>query len=399
MLRTLLLALLLASGCIGELDVFDRPCPCAEEWVCCPGKNVCAPNIDDCGVVDGSGGMGGWGGMGGMGGSGVLDKCIGDPPAAGPTVAPAVIDQDTVWRAEQSPITLQSDSVVLTGVALTVCAGTRMEAIAGAEVTLHVRGNLDIHGTELEPVVITSAAPYPAPGDWAGIVLDPYYEGRLVIRSAVVEYAAVAIAANGVADSGEFSIEASVFQYNDVALLGTGQPWGATITNSQFLDNRCVIEDAIEAVFSDSVFRRNQGINCHGGGMSFIRCTIADNASGINTTGEIVEGCLIQNNTGFGLVAAYHQTVRNSTIVDNGSGITIVGLDPVTITNNTLCGNTAYDLKVESENDFDVTNNWWCSINEVNIATRIYDVYDDPVVGLAEFVPFLTEAPPDAPEP
>jgi hypothetical protein len=45
---TLLACLAAAPACASEVALEDRPCPCAEGWVCCPESNVCAQRADAC---------------------------------------------------------------------------------------------------------------------------------------------------------------------------------------------------------------------------------------------------------------------------------------------------------------------------------------------------------------
>jgi hypothetical protein len=49
--RVPIAAALLLASCTSSLGEKARPCPCAEGWVCCPGRNLCAPDVVACGEL------------------------------------------------------------------------------------------------------------------------------------------------------------------------------------------------------------------------------------------------------------------------------------------------------------------------------------------------------------
>jgi hypothetical protein len=83
--------------------------------------------------------------------------------------------------AAGSTSTLTGDMIVAPGVTLTFLPGATIRAAAGSDsmngglnpnkVEIVVQGNLEADGTNSMPVVLTSDAVTPAPGDWYGIVI------------------------------------------------------------------------------------------------------------------------------------------------------------------------------------------------------------------------------------
>ncbi|MFC1609575.1 NosD domain-containing protein, partial [Myxococcota bacterium] len=319
---------------------------------------------------------------------GCLDDCTAYDPPPGPTVAPAVIDEDTLWYGVQSPFVIQTGLAIIQGTTLTVCHGTSIQSLPDSDVAVVVRGHLDIVGTEVQPVRFTSAAAAPAPGDWTGIRVQNELGGTISIHGAVIEYASMGL---------------------DVQSR-QGGPFG-DVTSSSFLNNRTGSNGGYN--FRDCVFSDNDAALFEAENASLYGCVVTGNVDGVQTGSDhstapdaVIEGCLIADNSGVGIKpgrygSSYSANIEGNTIVRNGTGVVINDLesDVPTITGNTLCDNTDYDLMLETSYDVFVNHNWWCTTDPDAIATRIWDVYDDSSLGLVTFEPFLTEPPPDAPEP
>jgi parallel beta-helix repeat protein len=93
-------------------------------------------------------------------------------------------------------------------------------------------------------------------------------------------------------------------------------------------------------------------------------------------------------------------TIQDNTISQNAIGIKIEGsFEHCTIQNNNIQDNSDYNLHLEgTSNNVDVTYNWWGTNNEQAISQSIYDFEDDFNLGTVDFVPFLTEPNPEAPD-
>ncbi|QTD46378.1 hypothetical protein [Ottowia testudinis] len=75
------------------------------------------------------------------------------------------ISSNTTWTTSQSPYVLQGEVVVDNNAMLTIQAGVQVRMAAGASFTLK-QGALQAVGTASSPIVITSDAATPKPGDW-----------------------------------------------------------------------------------------------------------------------------------------------------------------------------------------------------------------------------------------
>ena len=96
--------------------------------------------------------------------------------AGAPALASSVSgDVSGAWTADQSPIVVAGDCRVPAGGALQIHPGVRVLLAPGASFV--VEGLLQATGSEMAPVVITSAAPLLGP--WRSIVIAPLGDARL----------------------------------------------------------------------------------------------------------------------------------------------------------------------------------------------------------------------------
>ncbi len=72
-LSMVLPAVVLASGaCAPSVPLDNRPCPCADDWICCPSDNLCAKEMSSCPSTLAPSGNAGSGALAGSAGSGAL---------------------------------------------------------------------------------------------------------------------------------------------------------------------------------------------------------------------------------------------------------------------------------------------------------------------------------------
>ncbi len=86
-------------------------------------------------------------------------------PAWAQTTLSGTISSQTVLRASQSPYLMQGDVVLDGDATLTIEPGVTLRMAPGASFLLR-KGALQAVGTPDKPILITSAAATPAPGDW-----------------------------------------------------------------------------------------------------------------------------------------------------------------------------------------------------------------------------------------
>lgn len=139
---------------------------------------------------------------------------------------------DTHWTTTGSPYHATCSVVVAQGVTLTVDPGVMVTFDAGTE--LAVRGGLQAVGTAAQPVVFTSAAASPAPGDWMRIwFTGEHSQSRL--EHAVVEYAGCYGYGSLHAEAGLLSVVQSAVRHS--AGAGVSASTGLAVTGSEISDN------------------------------------------------------------------------------------------------------------------------------------------------------------------
>jgi PKD repeat protein len=79
--------------------------------------------------------------------------------------------------------------------------------------------------------------------------------------------------------------------------------------------------------------------------------------------------------------------VSYSNITGNDVGMNFNG-HPQTVENNNISGNITYNAKVTGGANRLALNNWWGTINPVEIDSKIYDGRDNATLGLLTFTPF-----------
>lgn len=151
--------------------------------------------------------------------------------AAGPTPVPGgTLTADTVWTSAGSPYLVNGNIVVDEEVTLTVEAGVVVRFDA---TRLTVRGNLSVQGTAEHPVVFTSAADTPQPGDWYAL----RFQGG---SSAMLKHCEIAFA--GRSGLPALQIEASL----------VSGPAAVTVRN-------CAIHDNAD----EGIFLSGSGLDAH----------------------------------------------------------------------------------------------------------------------------------------
>ncbi|WP_299313476.1 hypothetical protein [uncultured Aquimarina sp.] len=187
-------------------------------------------------------------------------SCSGDDDGpiipTGPTINPANFTGNFTTGAItlDASITynLTGPVVINDGVTLTIPAGTKIEASGGtsAYIAIAQGGQIFVNGTASNPVVMTSAAASPSPGDWGGLVLC----GRAPINKAATATAEVSDLTYGGTTSNDNSgslrylrveYSGAVFngqkEFNGVSFFGVGS--GTTI---EFIQSVNADDDGFE---------------------------------------------------------------------------------------------------------------------------------------------------------
>ncbi len=283
-----------------------------------------------------------------------------------------VLDQDTIWQGE---ILLQGDVEVGSGVTLLIMPGAVIK-IAQKEgfgsfklnkdknnhfpgIEIVVRGKIIAQGTEEQPIIFTSAAENPNPGDWGGVNI-------LVSKNNIIEYCEFSYAHTAVhGHSAHVVVSRCYFHHNGVAI---GQK---NVKDAGF---DCVIP---------MLYNR---ITENGGGILY----------GGGSTPLIVHN-EISNNKFFGIYAKKggKATIRYNNIVHNGKGVILFLIkNGMLLRDNNIAGNEDYNVSLlEGQTwDLDARNNWWGETDDTKIRVKNRDKANDETLAQID-VSNATDAP------
>ncbi|MGH2388564.1 MAG: FecR domain-containing protein [Chloroflexota bacterium] len=159
------------------------------------------------------------------------------PPAATPRITVTGTLASAVWTASAGPYLLTGGVTLPAGATLSIAPGTLVEM--GSYAYLYVQGTLKAQGTAAAPIVFTSAAAQPKPGDWQYIRFDGPRASASVLDYVQVFYGSPNGAANGmvaVTQSAAPTITHCLIAHaTRIGIwVDTGRP---TITDCTFRDN------------------------------------------------------------------------------------------------------------------------------------------------------------------
>jgi hypothetical protein len=310
-----------------------------------------------------------------------------------------IISSDTTWTKAGSPYSLTGPVGVSQGVNLTIEAGVTVNLNS---YYMQVNGTLSARGSSTDQIYINDGnngvdgrgySIYP-------ITFTPFSTNwnesaatGCIIENAVLSATSMCISASPKIYNNSF---ADSFIWVSSSWSGSG---AGAFDASPIISNNTIIAAGgsygIETFYSSALIANN---------------TISGYFAGIDMrsdTSTMVEGNLIINNTE-GIKLVVHQgpvspTIRNNTIIDNSNGISLfrqftAATSPVILYNN-IYNNTNYNINSDVPDNINATLNWWGTTDTHAINQTIHDFYDDFTKGTVIFVPFLTEANPDAPAP
>ena len=326
---------------------------------------------------------------------GFLDGPDGEPAVVDEDILVGAITGDTVLGAGITYL-LIGNVVVESGVTLTIENGSHL--VFSDQYTLVVSGNLEIQGTELSPVLLTSEESFPDSGDLKGIVINS--GGSAIINYAIIDYAE-----NGVAveEGGNATITNNTIRFASNAAIRVDDSSNMTISGNTLTDSRYGIllnDDSNDIVVSNnSILDNVYGVYLDQQSDS----TLQDNIFigndyaiyGYGDADAIIDGNSISNNTSgiyFILLTIGDDpvvlSITNNTITDNSNyGLYFVGINnsdydpkPVVTGNSIFANSTANFFTRGFEGGpavtLNATGNWWGTTDPVEIAAGISDYSD-----------------------
>ena len=340
------------------------------------------------------------------------------------------IYQNTNWSINNSPYVVTGSVVVFPGNTLTIDPGVEILINNDIDASLYIetRGTINMLGNNQLPITIRTLNDTSNIG-WIGFVCISSQGGVLNANHFSISNAQVPF---------NYEYPLALYSYTDCSFNHCGQAvtvGNETVLNncqfignnsavygwSYFTVNNCFFKDngtAINAystsftmtgttflentnalVFSAGVFDSMSITNCqflnNGTAINFPNngkienCTFLDNVTGIQSS----YGCKISNN-----VFSYNEVavdvsvlteLVNNQIKNNMGGVRISGISSIEnapiITNNEICENINYNINNNTNVNYSLLTNCFCSLDSAGIEQSIIDGYDDITKGLINY--------------
>lgn len=318
-----------------------------------------------------------------------------------------IIDSDTTWTKANSPYSLTGPVAVNIGVTLTIEAGVQ---VYFNTYYLQVNGTLVAKGTDNEPVSFITGDGYPSEirfmpssQSWdektgAGSIIEngniPSHSFRIIIEGASPKIASSDSRAGITINSGS-----PVFSNNRIKVSAFTIRGGAPLIINNKIYCRIIVEGGSPVILNNTITPDSYiGIEVTGGNPYISNNDINDFHIGISAAYGVIERNYIHG--GPVGIEIGNGVVRNNTIA-GATGISVQASSKPTITyNNFEIGNVEgiknIFLAEGANQDVDAAHNWWGTTDEAIISQSIFDNKNDFTLGTVNFVPFLTEANPQA---
>ncbi|NMB12054.1 MAG: hypothetical protein GX977_07190 [Firmicutes bacterium] len=309
--------------------------------------------------------------------------------ATAATIVSGKISGSVCWVPESSPYIVSGDIIVARGATLTIAAGTevRFRRFSSSQPysnrgVLRVLGTLKVEGTK-ESRVYFGLFEDGALGDWAGIWVDGYYGGRVIMEYAEVEKAQRGIYVSGGSPVIKYSRFSSnltgiyLEQTTDFCLEGnvlSGNDYGLYLDSSQGTAQK------------NSVVSNSWGI------YSFL-------SKGVSTTHNAIKS----NTFGIALDGGLQDIIEYNDFSirkPNDYGVYLIRGKPARINHN----NFFYDPEIVADpsrvfwyiwnndnvGEVNASHNWWDTVRPEIIEAYIMDRRDRSYLGLVNYLPFAS---------
>lgn len=290
------------------------------------------------------------------------------------------IVEDTALNAD-APYIVSGALIVDSDATLTIDPGATLKF--SSDTVLVVKGSLAVNGVAGGEVTFTSANPALQPGDWLGVVMEGV---SLDIAYTTIEYVATGIGCWG----GASTIANNTIRYIssngygagiEVSYDATVSITGNTLINTTKTEagiRHRYLSSSTSAVENNTIQGFEEGIYVYDSAATITGNIIQGNAKGIEI-GKYTSGTTINN---------------GNIITGNDYGIYVQGNgsspnpEPV-VNDNSIYDNILYNYYTASfyaatNTILDATNNWWGTINPLEIAATIQQ--DNTTVN---YIPFL----------
>ena len=336
----------------------------------------------------------------------------------GATSVTGIINSDTVWTKINSPYNFTGNVLVNEGVTLTVDPGV---TIFFNGYFINVAGTLLAKGNETEKIIILGSG-MDYSGEWMGRI-----HFLSTSNNSIIEYAEITSTvddsiniqggspkiSNNLLTNVSIRIGScsplitenriSELTHAGIFVAGTTTRESVVITENVISNNGVGVYlsyDASSPIISDNIISNNVfGIisDCMWSNATIINNLIIENHGYLESG---YPSPMIADGAGILLLSGYNygMDISGNTISKNKYGIDIHGNPFSTINQNNIFDNIDYNIFNNEPEDIAAVNNWWGTNSTQVIDQSIYDLLDDFNIGKVNYVPFLNELNPDAPE-
>jgi hypothetical protein len=304
-----------------------------------------------------------------------------------PTQVNGIITQNTTWTKANSPYTLTDNVLVSNGVTLTIQAGVTVNLNGNK---IEVNGTIQAIGNNANPIAFNSGQ----------IAFIQYSAGWSETSGAgsIINYAALG-ASVSIIESSPMISNSNISSVGVIVGISGGSP---IISNNKITSFQ----------YSDQYGRSQQ---------SYAGIQLSENTNAIITgnviTGTYDQACIVVNDGspiiqrnliqyGNGLYFGAMSTLSNPTIQNNTFSfcreaiLSATGSSGSTsLLYNNFVNSSQYNIYWAQTTDLNATLNWWGTTDHSAISTAIHDFNNDFSSGRVNFVPFLTQTNPQAPNP
>lgn len=294
--------------------------------------------------------------------------------------------EDTVWQGE---VLIDGILTIAMGATLEIRPGTRVrfaridsngDGIGESE--LFSQGRLVARGSKEQPVIFTSAATNPAPGDWGALNMMMSEDGENLLENCLVEYGYRGFhshfsSARLRSSTFRHNQRGAQFQESTVAISDCD--FNHNFNGLQFRDSKVLLENSrvtdnhwgIRAVFVELQMRGNRvvgnqtnGVSLRDSKLHLYDNLVADNRRGIylqRSNGRITGNRISQNREHGIYLEESIVEVQGNLISRNGrSGVKLLMAEGL-IENNRIENNAEFALYNAGAEDFPVGPNWYGS--------------------------------------
>ena len=299
------------------------------------------------------------------------------------------IYSNTTWTQANSPYLVTGDIVVFDDYTLTIEPG--VQVLFTGDYKIEVRGKFRAIGTDAANIDLKPENPTTDKAFWNGIVFIGNtfaFQNQCIMEYCNISNAYYAVDMN-IAYHGPYIFRHCNFT-NNFNVNNDGGMGRVYFDQCKFITNKTGISNfQFGGTITNCFFDGNESFGSTAGD-TMINCTFVNHPNIAVSPAGYTSNCELHDNNIAVNVSfnSNHKAFLNNKIWNNTVGMSIEGCwNQTNAVGNEICGNTQYNIKLNTANNCSIPNNCWCSTDEVFIRSKIYDGYTDISKGLITFTP------------